>query len=201
MTLLAGTLSPVSPEDSLAAPRKRIISLLKKYARISEEQRTPLLRDLAEALVDARAHFERPDGSPDWKGRTYAYRVFVRDLYADAGVVRDEQASLQAAVRYHVGAVLRERLDDETLAEYDLIPRSPKERSADRRESKAALLSALTSRDLHGGALLAITTAYTLLSKIGAEAMDDLDQRSADVAHATLEDLLHRVEALLDRLS
>lgn len=177
------------------------MQLLKRYRKASEEQRTRLLRELAGALVDAREHFQRPDGSPDWKGRSYPYRVFVREAYTDAGIPKDEQPTVQAAVRYHVGAVLRERLDDDTLADYDLIPRSPRERSQDRRESRSALLSALTARDLDGGALLALTTAYTLVARVEPKGLDGLDERTADVVAATLADLARRVNALQDRLA
>lgn len=174
---------------------------LKKYRRAAPEARTPLLRALAECLVSAREHFEREDGSPDWKGRTYAYRTWVRDVYQDAGIPSDELATVQAAVRYHVGAVLRDRLDEETLSEYGLIERSPRERSQDRRAEKATLLSALSSRDLHGGALLAISTAFHLLQRLEATDLDALDTRERTVVEETLGDLERRVRQLRRRVT
>lgn len=187
-------------DPSLSAPRADLVRLLKRYAKATEEQKTALLRAIAESLVELRALFERPDGSPDWKGRTYAYRAFIRDVYDEAGIARGDQPTVQAAVRYHVGAVLRERLDEETLAEYELIAKSPRERSQDRRGAKSAILSAFTARDMHGGAMLAISAAYTLLSKLNLDDLDGLGAREREVADATLLDLERRVRQLRKRL-
>lgn len=188
-------------EKDLGALRRDVTRLLKKYLRTSDEERTPILRALAEDLVSAREHFTRDDGSPDWKGRSYPYRVWVRDVFADAGVPKDDLPTIQAAIRYHVGAVLRARLDEDTLAEYGLIPRSPKERSRDRRQGRTALLSALTSKDLAGGALMALTAASTVLSKVEPRDLDDLDGHAFEVAEATLGDLERRVKSLRRRLA
>ena len=191
----------LSTVTTLDECRGNAVSLLKRYRRAStKEERTPLLRDLAETLVDARHHFERADGSPDWKGRSYAYRVFVREVYEEARISRDEQATVQAAVRYHVSNVLRERLDADTLAEYDLQPEGSRERSQERRETKAALLSAFTGRDFHGGTLLALQTAYTLLARVTPRDMDGLDPRSREIAEAALAELAQRVNVLRERL-
>lgn len=192
---------PEKPSPALAACRREAVRLLKRYGRASEEERTPLLRSIAETLVEARSHFSRADGSPDWKGRTYPYRVWVRDVFTDAGIPREQQPTIQSAVRYHVGAVLRDRLDDETLADYGLIPRSPRERSADRRAGRSALLKALTSRDLAGGSLVALTAASTVLSKIDPADLDDLDGDALAVVEATLADLERLVKRLRRRVA
>lgn len=186
---------------SLTKTRSEVVALLKRYERAADEDRTPLLRTLAERLVDAREHFSRADGSPDWKGRSYPYRVWVRDVFSDAGTAKNMQATVQSAIRYHVGAVLRDRLDEATLADYDLIPKSPKERSADRRQGRTALLQALTSKDLAGGSLMALTAASTVLAKIEPGDLDDLDGHAAEVAEATLADLERRVKALRRRMA
>ena len=57
------------------------VRLLKQYRLASVEARTPILRDVAGVLVEARQHFLRDDGSPDLLGKTYAYRSYV--LYGD----------------------------------------------------------------------------------------------------------------------
>lgn len=176
--------------------RREILSLLKKYRRAPQEQKTVLLRSLAECLVSVRENFLRPDGSPDWKGRSHPYRAFVGDIYSDAGLTGEEAATVQAAVRYHVGIVLRERLDDETLAEYGLISRNPRERSSDRRAEKSALVSALKHREVAGGALLAVSTAFTLLTGLDAKELSRLAPREAAVADETLADVERRVKAL-----
>lgn len=178
--------------------RRHAKRLLKDYVRTPAEARTPILRQLAEDLVEAREHFLREDGTPDWKGRTYTYRLYVREIY-DA-LPRDEATSVQAAVRYHVGAVLRERVSEETLGEYGLSTESPREKSAERRQTRSAVINALSSRDLNGGALLALSAAYTILSRLDAEEVSDLDERGREVAEATLADMERRVKALRRRL-
>jgi hypothetical protein len=180
--------------------RKEAVSLIKRYRRAAPEQKTTLLRQIAEVLVDVRQHFGRADGSPDWKGRTHAYRQYVAGIYGDAGLVGDEAATTQAAVRYHVGIVLRDRLDDDTLAAYGLIPRSPRERSQDRRAERTAIVHAVTHREVHGGALLAISTAFALLSRLDTAQLDELAERERGVAEETLADVERRVKALRRRL-
>lgn len=180
--------------------RKATLSLLKKYRRAAPEDRTALLRQIAEILVDVRQHFGRADGTPDWKGRTHAYRQYVAGIYSDAGITGEEAATAQAAVRYHVGIVLRNRLDEGTLREYGLISRSPRERSQDRRAEKAAIVHAVTGREVHGGALLALSTAFTLLSRLDPEELAALAEREAGVADDTLADIERRVRSLRRRL-
>lgn len=185
----------------LSTLRANARNLLKRYLRADETERTPILRAIAECFVDAREHFERPDGSPDWKGRTHAYRMWVRDTVTDAGVPKEEHATVQSAVRYHVGNVLRERLDEETREEYGLIQRSPRERSADRRESRTAILQALTSRDLSGGALMSLTAAHAVLNKVEPKDLDELEGHALTVADAALTELERKVRALRRRLA
>lgn len=177
------------------------VTLLRKYRRAPEGQKTAILRNLAEVMVSIRSHFSRPDGTPDWKGRSYAYRVFIRQLYEDASYSKDEMHTAQAAVRYHLSAVLRERLDLKTLQEYDLVPYTARERSRDHRASKNATLNALTSRDLHGGALLALTACSTLLNRLEVQSLTELDERALTVAEASLADIERRARALRRRVN
>lgn len=187
--------------NDIAEIRRDAVRLLKKYLRAEEGETTPLLRQIAEVLVEARGTFTRDDGSPDWKGRTYPYRAWVREVFSDAGVPREDQATVQSAIRYHVGAVLRDHLSPEDLEDYGLIEKTPRERSADRRQSRSALIQALTSRDLAGGALMAITAAHAVLSKVEPKDLDELDGHTLDAATATLADLERRVKALRRRVA
>lgn len=200
---VASTLATVPPKQNRALTdcRDEALTLLKAYRRTPAEGRTPLLRSLAGVLVAAREHFSRDDGTPDWKGRTYAYRTWVREVYGDAGFPTDELPTVQAAVRYHIGAALRERLDDDTLREYGLIERSPRERSQDRRAEKSALLSAFSAREHNGGALLALSAAYHLIERLQVEDLDSLGDREAGVAEETLADLERRVRQFRRRLA
>lgn len=176
--------------------RAEAVRTLKKYAKSDPSQRTAILRDLAETLVEARAHFTRPDGSTDWKGRSYAYRTFVRDIYDRANIDRDESVSIQASTRYHIGEVLRETLSEDDLVEYGLQAPSPKVRARDRRATRTATLSALTARDFAGGSLFALVAANNLLRGLDADQLAGLDGREADVADEVLRELERRAEQL-----
>jgi hypothetical protein len=166
------------------------VAALLRYLRAPAEERTRHLRDYASVLVRARGDmFQRPDGTPDWRGQTGAYRQWVSDLYDAAGIPRDQRNSLRAAAGWHVSEILRDELDAETLREYGLQPRPLSEAGKEARKKDRAALRALTARDLHGGSLMAITAAYTVLSKVDGRDLTNLDERAAEVARATLEDL------------
>lgn len=199
---LATIVSHVNTETrSLTDLRDDAVALLKKYRRAGDGEGTRLLRDLAGVIVSIRGEFQMPDGRPDWRGRSYAYRVYIRDIYTDAGCSKSEMNTIQAAVRYHLGGVLRERLDETTRTEYGFVQESPKERSRSGQASRAATLNALMHRDMHGGALLGLTAAYAVLNRIEPESLDDMSDREREVAEATLADLERRVEALRKRVN
>lgn len=181
--------------------RAKILKDLRRYLDAPEEERTPILRSVAETFIGARETFLRPDGTPDWNGRTHAYRAWVREIYGDLNVSKEDRATIQAAIRYHVGAALRKRLDDETLADYGLIQESPRERSKDRRDNRSALLSALTAREVAGGALIALSTAFTVLSKVDPAEIVALPERERAVAEDTLSDLEKRVRSIRRRVA
>ena len=66
----------------LSVIRDDAIASLRRFATTDPADRTPILREVAVALVDAREHFFTSDGSTDWRGRTYAYRRFVGEVFA-----------------------------------------------------------------------------------------------------------------------
>ncbi|UDL14632.1 hypothetical protein SEA_KEALII_26 [Arthrobacter phage KeAlii] len=110
----------------------------------SEAQRTEFLKNAARALVEGREHFYTREGEPDWLGRTYAYRTWVRELMSKAHVPSDEVTNLQAAIRYHTGNVLRERLDGDVIESLGLKKQSPRERSVEQRGRAAETLNFFT---------------------------------------------------------
>lgn len=191
-------MSPKS--DPVLQAQREATRLLKRYLDAPEEERTPLLRALAEILVGIRERFLREDGSPDWNGRTHPYRAWVREVYSGANVPADDRATIQSAIRYHVGAVLRERLDEETLGAYGLLAQTPRERSLGRRQTRSAMLSALTARDVAGGALPALLTALRLLTTVKPDEVANLPASQYAVADETLADLERRVRGLRRRI-
>lgn len=112
-----------------------------------EDERTVHLRDVAEAYIDAREHFYTKDGDPDWAGRSYAYRQWIRETVTLARLPQDGKQSIQAAVRYHLGNILRDRLDADTLESIGLRKESPRERSVEKRAGVSALLRLVSGGD------------------------------------------------------
>ncbi|MBE7702314.1 hypothetical protein H9623_18645 [Oerskovia sp. Sa1BUA8] len=99
---------------------------------------TFLRREVAARMIEARAHFITKDGRPDWSGRTYAYREFTREVFSDAGISREDAPTIQAAIRYHSGNLVRKVVPEEDLASAGFtLQESPRERSATRRAERS----------------------------------------------------------------
>lgn len=126
---------------SLPDIQKAATEAIHRSLSSSDSVRTDLLREAAQLFIDAREHFYTKDGEPDWLGRTHAYRLWVREIMSGANVPGDEITSLQAAIRYHSGNMLREKLDDDTLADLGLKKSSPRERSVEKRERTSGTLN------------------------------------------------------------
>lgn len=185
---------------TLTGLQKKAQKLLSNYVDAHDEARTPLARSLADTFVEAREHFDTAEGSTDWKGQTYPYRRWVRDVFDGANLRGEDSKRIQSAIRYHVGSSLRARLSPEQLEDAGLLPESPRERSQGRRRSRSAMLDALNARDVAGGALLAVTAAHTILQRVDAEEVRGLDENARAVAEATLKDVERRVRSLLRAL-
>lgn len=108
--------------------KKQGTDLLREFWQL-ESRRTPLLQSIAKVVVDLRSRFLR-NGEQDWAGRSAEYRAAVASMYADAGIPTDSVAGVQAALRYHIGNELRQRLNSEQLAQAGLGQRAPRERAA-----------------------------------------------------------------------
>lgn len=196
----------VAPQDgdtlTLAQIQAKAISLLKTYKQTSEEQRTPVARAVAELLVAARErHTRASDGSPDWGGRSYVYRMFVSDIYKEANFDRDDARTMQNVVAYHAGEMLRTRLSPEELADHGLKPKSPRERNQEMRAMKSAYLGSIASaREGHGGALVGLAAAHVVLRKVDPSDLTGLDRREAMIAADAIAEMKARLEVLERRL-
>lgn len=91
------------------------------------ELRMAATRELAGHIVELRELYG------DMEGRSYAYRMKLSQLYAEAGVDTDRRNRLQSAVRYHTGAMIRAA----GKAPEHWLDQSPRERSAQRRAARA----------------------------------------------------------------
>lgn len=120
------------PALSLA---ERAVKILRAYLA---DHRTDRLRDLAEIVVELRGAHHLDDGRPDWDGRSPAYRQTMADIYASSRVPEERLDTVQAALRYHVGNLLRERASADELEAVGPSPVAPRERLANERAALAA---------------------------------------------------------------
>ena len=189
---------------SLRKTQETASALLRRYPNAEAGERTEILRAVASTLIEAREHFYTADGEIDYRGRTYAYRRLVGEIFAAANLPPDDIRTVQAAVRYHVGNLLRERLNPETLADLGLRAESPKARSAEKRTAEGEAL-----RVLRGGAafttseevLDALRLAQALLARVDTNAIRALPsgpKRDVGATAAALEALLETVTAATD---
>lgn len=181
---------------SLESEAVRLLRGIRALGEDEKERRSILLRDLAETLVTLREHFLTDDGRPDMGGKTWAYRSMVRDLYAEANVPPAEVPSLQAAVRYHIGNVLRERLSEEELEDLGLSKASPRERVREAHNQRSAVLSALKGGGGDPDVLRAITAALVILDKIPVERVAALRGNDKRQARAALRAIAEKATSL-----
>lgn len=182
---------------TLPALRDEALRLLLDYRRASRDARTPIVRLIALAMVEAREHFLNAEGEPDWRGVTYQYRQWVSEVYSAANFDPKTRASVQSAVRYHLGSVLRERLDEDTLRDLGFQQESPKERSQERRLSRNATLNALNHGTLDKGDVLAVTVAYNMLNTVDGNALADLPSSQLEVLREALKDIEARAQLVV----
>ncbi|UDL14800.1 hypothetical protein SEA_GRETCHEN_26 [Microbacterium phage Gretchen] len=126
--------------SSVETLRQRAADGMRTYLRTEGAARTIAAKEAAEALVEARTLFQARDGSPDLLGRSKDYRAFVTEAQDEAGIPRDDRASLQAAIRYHVSPLLRERYAEEVEA-LGLSAGSSVERGRRRKERDAHVIA------------------------------------------------------------
>lgn len=181
---------------TLADIQKAATDALYQSLSAADTERTDLLRGVARNFVDARAHFFNRDGEPDWTGRTHAYRAWVREVMSRAHVPGDEVTTLQAAIRYHSGNVLRERLGDEVIADLGLRKESPRERSVEKRERTSETLGIFGA-----GGEIASLAEINLLCTLAGRALArvntaGLSRSERQKAREALSELAERASAL-----
>lgn len=105
-----------------------------------EDNKSTALQRVAKAFVAARAEFHG-----DWFGRSYAYKRWVADVYADAGIPVAERARFRASVGYHVSSALHARFTDEELESLGFNRKSLRERREVRRDRELDVLATLNA--------------------------------------------------------
>lgn len=180
--------------------RSEIVRRLKQVRATdptNRERRTSLLRDIAELKIELREHYLTDDGEPDWAGKTYAYRAATRELYSQAGYAADEAQATQAAIRYHVGNLIRERVSAEELADLGLRDVSPKERAKASRDARSALLASL-QESAEPDALRSVTAALQLVKMIGDDRLAGMSDGDRAVMRVLSRELVTAATRLRD---
>ncbi len=171
------------------------VPVLRRYLA---DPHTSDLRELAELVIKLRAEHTLEDGRKDWGGRSPAYRASMHDLYSRAQVPADKADTIQAAIRYHVGNLLRERTKGEELAAVGLSPVAPRTRLANRRKRLQA--QAATAAPRQDVARLA-AMAQALLEHIDPNAIPPLPGERAVASRLALEAVERRAHQLLGMLA
>ncbi|RLK22654.1 hypothetical protein DER29_0492 [Micromonospora sp. M71_S20] len=186
-------------KDELGAALVKALRALRRVGD-NRERRTELYRQVADASVDLREHFLTPDtGEPDWAGRSWAYREYVRDRYSEAGVSKDEARSIQASVRYHVSTRVRQRLTPEEVEDLGLRAENIAQRAQATRAVNSALLSSLgagTPDENNPDVSRALAGAFVVLQRITPAEVAALDGQGRSQARAVLGRLLAHAEEL-----
>lgn len=102
----------------------------------------------ANLVVDSRiSHFTTSDGLPDYRGTSYAYRSWYGEILDSLNLDKDERSKLAGRMRFHVGNVLRQRVDSSTLQEFNLKVESPKERGTQNYNRRSEPYNIISSDD------------------------------------------------------
>ncbi|MFD0044759.1 hypothetical protein ACFVGV_06165 [Pseudarthrobacter scleromae] len=176
------------------------INSLRNYLKGAEDEKTAHLRAVATSFVDARQHFFTPQGEPDWLGRTHAYRTWVRETMRLADVQQSNLTTVQAAIRYHIGNIVRERMDADTIQGLGLRSSSPKQRSVEKRGRHSEVLNIFGN----GGAeivdpdeiVVAVGMMEAALARMSVEAIAGMDAQTRKTIREAIEGVELRLHDL-----
>lgn len=163
---------------------------MRGYISHEGPERTLHAKEVAEALIDARTHFFTRDGEPDYLGRSHEYRAWVSSALDAASVPKADRSSLQAAIRYHVSPMLRDRFGDEVSA-LGLEPGSTVERARRRKERDARLIGLFSGggevTELDDVLLIAAASRLAVRRVSGLPGADDSNRALAEDDFKRLE--------------
>ena len=185
-----------SPDD--AATRALVeqgVEILREYLGTPE---THYLKRLAPIIVALRGRHRLDDGRQDWSGRSPDYRRVISEMYAEAGVPKEKLDTVQAALRYHVGNLLREQAGEGELAAVGLTSVSPKERLQRNRDALNAQRELAAPRQ---DAARLSAYAQVLLDYIDESVLGELPPERLVATRLALEALQSRSAQLLVRVA
>lgn len=127
--------------------------------------------------------------------------MWVRETMNMANVQADELTTLQAAIRYHVGNIVRERMDSDTLENLGLRAESPRERSVEKRERNTEVLTIFGN----GGheitdaneIIVAARMMEAALARISLDEVAKMSPKARKAVREALTGVADRVDALL----
>jgi hypothetical protein len=157
------------------------------------------LRAFAEIVFDIRQEFSAEDGGPDFLGRSWDYRQVISEVYSRANIPSEDMPSIQAAIRYHVGNVMRERLTPKELEALGLKSSAPVERSREVRSNRTKALNALRGTSLDVSPIEALRSIHRLLLLVNRTGLKRLAAAERREAEEILRDVAERIERLEDR--
>lgn len=186
------------PSNAASEHVDKAVAILTEYLRAP---RTALLRQLAEVVVEMRARATLGDGAPDWGGRSHEYRAQMSEVYERAGVPRENLDTIQAALRYHTGNLIRERASKEELLQVGLTTVSPRDRNAANREVMRAMTDAVGGRTPRQDVDRLAVYAQAILEFIDEVAVPKLEGDRRSVAERALRAVDQRASELLGLFS
>ena len=190
-------------DRSVADTQKKAASALGNYLSEGNKEpyrRTQYLREIAERLVDLRELFTTDQGDPDWRGQSWEYRQAVSEVYEMAGVKSDQLVTVAAAIRYHIGNVLRDRLDPDDLANIGLTKVSPRERSNERRAKQAEMLARVRGSE-RLDVLRALAATLAMLQQVDLSDLKTATVRQRRDAKVLLNDIETKARILRERIT
>lgn len=159
-------------EDMLIA---RGAAYVAEWARIVDRP-AMLAKNTAVVMLALRIKLDDP------LGRSGTYKQVVRELYSRAGVPRDKLENVQAAVRWHVGNLVRRHYTPRQLESLNLLPTSPLERTQDARKAAAHIVAATRAAQ-------AVESSSPRASTKGAQAAAIPEQATGERIKATADNL------------
>ncbi|CCQ44650.1 putative uncharacterized domain protein [Pseudarthrobacter siccitolerans] len=119
-----------------------------------------------------------------------------------ADVQQGELTTVQAAIRYHIGNIVRERMDADTIEGLGLRSSSPKQRSVEKRGRQSEVLNIFGN----GGAeiadadeiLVAVGMMEAALARMSVGAIAGMDAKTRKPIREALDSVCERLHVLGD---
>lgn len=170
---------------------QRIVAALVLAERSTGDARADHLREAAGLASDLRMTFptSQNDDRPDVRGRSYGYRMAMRDVFAKA----ESGQEIRTAFRYHMNVVHKERLDPALLAEFGLDERTRHQQMEARRQAQATAAAVGRAAVVSGpvrARLRALSDAERLLSTLDTRGLEELSDKDRKAARVMAESIV-----------